>query len=159
MAESDPRVSLHGGPKGFDDVDWDVIHPMEATLFGDKEKISIGSIPAAVVFRHTSPDGDQGFPGTLLIEVLVGLINPGQSAPETIQGEYHLGSILFVYRAKLLDEKKATPINLTQVSGSGRTPLIFSMRKLNINSTGASIWKLVYKAMHQRSSSRTTNSR
>ena len=102
ITESDPKVSLHGGPKGFDDVDWDVIHPMEATLFSDNEKISIGSIPAAVIFRYTSPDGDQGFPGTLLIEVLVGLVNPGQNAPESAQGEYHLGSILFVYRAKLL---------------------------------------------------------
>ncbi|THH04870.1 hypothetical protein EW145_g5208 [Phellinidium pouzarii] len=110
----DPKVSLHGGPKGFDDVDWEVVHPSQATLFSDEEKVSIGSIPSTVVFRYTSPDGDQGFPGTLLTEVLVGLLNPGQAGIDSAKGEYHLGSILFVYRAKLLEEGKVTPINLTQ---------------------------------------------
>lgn len=89
---------------------------MEATLFSDNEKVTIGSMPAAVVFRYTSPDGDQGFPGALLTEVLVGLIDPGQTSPSGAKGENNLGSILFVYRAKLLDENKVTPINLTQVN-------------------------------------------
>lgn len=113
--EKDPNVSLHGGPKGFDDVEWEIIHPSQATLFNDEEKITIGSIPSAAVFRHTSPDGDQGFPGTLLTEVLVGLLNPGQAANPSSNGEYHLGSILFNYRAKLLEADKVTPVNLTQV--------------------------------------------
>ncbi|KAI5119636.1 hypothetical protein M0805_008998 [Coniferiporia weirii] len=112
--QKDPGVSLHGGPKGFDDVDWDVVHPSQATLFSDEEKVSIGSIPACAVFRYTSPDGDQGFPGTLVTEVLVGLLNPGQAEINNAKGEYHLGSILFVYRAKLLEEGIVTPINLTQ---------------------------------------------
>ena len=115
IIEADPSVSLHGGPKGFDDVDWEVVHPSEATLFSDTEKITIGSIPAAVVFRYTSQDGDQGFPGTLLTEVLVGLVNPGQTGSSSTKDEFNLGSILFVYRARLLDENKVTPINLTQV--------------------------------------------
>ncbi|KAH8112722.1 galactose mutarotase-like protein [Phellopilus nigrolimitatus] len=112
--QKDPKVSLHGGPKGFDDVEWDVVHPSQATLFSDEEKVSIGAIPSSVVFSHTSPDGDQGFPGTLYTEVLVGLLNPGQAEVDNSKGEFHLGSILFVYRAKLLEEDKVTPINLTQ---------------------------------------------
>ena len=110
-----PQVSLHGGPVGFDDVDWEVLHPMQATLFSDEEKLTIGSIPSAAVFGHTSKDGDQGFPGTLRVEVLVGLLNPGQSNVAVNKGEFNLGSIIFIYRAKLLDEeKKVTPVNLTQ---------------------------------------------
>jgi aldose 1-epimerase len=116
IPESDPKVSLHGGPKGFDDVDWDVLHPSQATLFSDSEKVTIGSIPSSVVFSYTSPDGDQGFPGTLKTEVLVGLVSPGQAEIDTDKGEYHLGSILLVYRARLLEENKVTPVNLTQVS-------------------------------------------
>ncbi|EJD07057.1 galactose mutarotase-like protein [Fomitiporia mediterranea MF3/22] len=112
--QKDPKVSLHGGPKGFDDVDWEPIDPFSSTLFSDEEKVSIGSIPAAVIFRYTSPDGDQGFPGTLLNEVLIGLVNPSQVAIDNAKQEYPLGSILFVYRAKLIEEKKVTPVNLTQ---------------------------------------------
>ena len=108
-------MSLHGGPKGFDDVEWEIIHPSQATLFNDEEKITIGSIPSAAVFRHTSPDGDQGYPGTLYTEVLVGLINSGQAANPNPAGEYNLGSILFNYRSKLLEDGKVTPVNLTQV--------------------------------------------
>lgn len=106
---------MHGGPKGFDDVEWDVVHPSQATLFSDEEKVTIGSIPSSVVFSYTSPDGDQGFPATLKTEVLVGLVAPSISDIESESKEALLGSILFVYRAKLLEEGKVTPINLTQV--------------------------------------------
>lgn len=40
--------ALHGGPEGFDRVVWDVARE------GDE-----------LVFRHTSPDGHQGYPGNL----------------------------------------------------------------------------------------------
>jgi aldose 1-epimerase len=43
--------ALHGGPNGFDSYDWSTDGPE-------------GS---AVTFRHTSPDGDNGFPGTLAV--------------------------------------------------------------------------------------------
>lgn len=44
--------SLHGGTKGFDKVIWDVV--------------SVKSGPSAsVTLRYVSPDGDQGYPGTL----------------------------------------------------------------------------------------------
>ena len=106
---------MHGGPKGFDDVDWEVLHPSQAELFNDEEKITLGILPASVVFKHISPDGDQGFPGTLHLEVLVGLLNPTQTEIDNAKEEYPLGSILFVYRAKVLEEGKVTPVNLTQV--------------------------------------------
>ena len=89
----------------------------ESKLFNDKEKQSIGSSPAFAIFRLVSPDGDQGYPGTLLVEVLVGLLNPGQTTITTPKDEYGLGSIFFVYRAKIINEGKkiVTPVNLTQV--------------------------------------------
>jgi aldose 1-epimerase len=45
--------TLHGGKKGFQSIIWD------AQLKGD----------SAIVFTHTSPDGDQGFPGALKVKV------------------------------------------------------------------------------------------
>ncbi|KAF8591161.1 galactose mutarotase-like protein [Ramaria rubella] len=110
-----PKVSLHGGPEGFDTHDWQPIDITDATLFSEKEKESIASLPSSAVFKHVSPDGDQGFPGRLLLEVLFAL----SSAPTKSNGHsepYHVGSLYIVYRAKLLSENNSevTPINLTQ---------------------------------------------
>ncbi|HEX8444135.1 MAG TPA: aldose epimerase family protein [Allosphingosinicella sp.] len=44
--------ALHGGPRGFDKVNWEAV------------EASGGAAPS-VTLRHLSPDGDQGFPGTL----------------------------------------------------------------------------------------------
>jgi aldose 1-epimerase len=44
--------SLHGGERGFDKALWDIVE------VGD-------GADASVTLRHVSPDGDQGFPGTL----------------------------------------------------------------------------------------------
>lgn len=43
--------ALHGGTKGFDKVVWDVL--------------SVDDGAAAVTMQYVSPDGDQGYPGTL----------------------------------------------------------------------------------------------
>lgn len=51
---NDGPNALHGGPCGFDKALWDVT------------EISAEPQPQ-VVFAHTSPDGDQGFPGTLRV--------------------------------------------------------------------------------------------
>jgi aldose 1-epimerase len=45
--------TLHGGPRGFDKAIW--------RAFAEDGE--------ALVLRHLSPDGDQGFPGTLSVEV------------------------------------------------------------------------------------------
>ncbi|MEZ5325191.1 MAG: aldose epimerase family protein [Verrucomicrobiales bacterium] len=53
---------LHGGLKGFDKHVWKA----------SAEETSRGP---AVTFKHTSPDGDEGYPGTLSMEVTYTLTN------------------------------------------------------------------------------------
>ena len=52
-AEVNPEAHLHGGPVGFDKVNWSV-----SGHAATEEGVS-------VVFTHTSPDGDMGYPGAL----------------------------------------------------------------------------------------------
>lgn len=54
--------ALHGGPRGFDKVNWEVAH------VGD----------AAVMLQHRSLDGDQGFPGTLTVTATYSLNDKGR---------------------------------------------------------------------------------
>jgi aldose 1-epimerase len=52
--------SLHGGTTGFDKVLWDVV--------------SVRSGPtASVTLRYVSPDGDQGYPGTMTVDATYSL--------------------------------------------------------------------------------------
>lgn len=51
--------ALHGGPQGFDKANWTVIEP-------SPEPPPSGAV-ARVILGHVSPDGDQGFPGTLRV--------------------------------------------------------------------------------------------
>lgn len=51
---NDTPNSLHGGTKGFDRVVWDVTQPDNQTL----------------VFGYVSPDGEQGYPGTLTVKMI-----------------------------------------------------------------------------------------
>lgn len=46
--------ALHGGSKGFDKVNWDVVG------------VTAGDAPS-VTLRYVSPDGDQGYPGALTV--------------------------------------------------------------------------------------------
>jgi aldose 1-epimerase len=94
LAKNDGPNSLHGGLKGFDKVLW------EGQSFQK-------SAEAGVILKHTSPDGDQGFPGTLQVTVTYTLND---------RNEFSLD-----YRATT---DKATPINLTNhtyfnLSGEG----------------------------------------
>jgi len=77
---------LHGGIKGFDKVVW------KAESFKNGDNVGI-------VFTHTSPDGDEGYPGTLSLRVTYTLNNKNE--------------IAFDYQATT---DKATPVNLTQHS-------------------------------------------
>lgn len=106
---------MHGGPRGFDSVIWTVLGTGEAPqLFSKTEIDRIRGLPAKTfaIFSLISPDGDQGYPGELLTEVLIALI-PSTTGSASVA---KLGHVVIVYRSKLQDQNKAvTPVNLTQV--------------------------------------------
>lgn len=71
------------------------------------------------IWRLVSEDGDQGFPGKLTVEVLVGLKEASDKGASS--ESVPLGSVVIVYRAKVEGkngEKVVTPVNLTQVCPS-----------------------------------------
>ena len=81
---NNPPNSLHGGTIGFDKHIW------AATPFQDRDSVGLR-------LSFTSPDGDQGYPGTLVAEVTYTLTKRNQ--------------IQIDYRAHVLG--KATIVNLT----------------------------------------------
>ncbi|KAJ8516792.1 hypothetical protein ONZ45_g5931 [Pleurotus djamor] len=129
LVNENPKVSLHGGPTGFDCLPWEVLSE-KPKLFTESElkhlATSSGSedpTESFAFFRLVSPDGDQGFPGKLLVEALIALVSPGQQErkyrlpgePVKAHEEFDLGSVVIVYRAKLDSPSPVvTPINLTQ---------------------------------------------
>jgi len=86
LAANNGPNHLHGGLKGFDKVVW------EAKSFQRGDTVG-------VEFQHTSPDGDEGYPGTLHVSVTYTLTPSNQLEVE--------------YRAKT---DQATPVNLSQHS-------------------------------------------
>ncbi len=86
LAANNGPNSLHGGLKGFDKVVWQG-EPFERD----------GN--AGVVFTYTSPDGEEGFPGTLSVQVTYTLTGKNELAID--------------YRATT---DKPTVVNLTQHS-------------------------------------------
>ncbi|EAU83259.1 hypothetical protein CC1G_11895 [Coprinopsis cinerea okayama7 len=107
-ANENPRVSLHGGPVAWDALPWTNVKETPS-LFTQAEISSIAALNSEsyTVFRLISPDGDQGYPGKLVAETLLAIVDGGEGS---------LGSVVIVYRAKLDEgEKKVvTPVNLTQ---------------------------------------------
>ena len=84
LATNNGPNHLHGGVKGFDKVIW------RAEPFKKPEGVGL-------VLEHTSPDGDEGYPGTLKARVTYTLNDRNEFSVE--------------YYATT---DKATPINLTQ---------------------------------------------
>ena len=92
LATNNGPNHLHGGNVGFDKKVWSA------------QPLSDG---IGVVFTHTSPDGDEGYPGTLKVRVTYTLTERNE--------------LMVDYRAST---DKATPVNLTQhsyfnLAGSG----------------------------------------
>jgi aldose 1-epimerase len=87
LATNNGPNHLHGGVRGFDKAVWR----------GEPVDRSDGS--ASVAFTHTSPDGDEGYPGTLNVRVTYTL-----TAANEIVIEYEATA------------DKPTPVNLTQHS-------------------------------------------
>ena len=54
--------AIHGGPRGFHKVVW-------RAASGDGE---------ALILRHLSPDGDEGYPGNLAVEVIYSVADPNE---------------------------------------------------------------------------------
>lgn len=67
LAANNGTHSLHGGRKGFDKVVWDA-EPIES------------DDSAGVRLTHTSPDGDEGYPGTLSVAVTYTFSDRGELA-------------------------------------------------------------------------------
>jgi aldose 1-epimerase len=86
LAANNGLHHLHGGLKGFDKVVW------RATPVEEDDR-------AGIVLSYTSPDGEEGYPGTLEAQVTYAL---------TDQDE-----LIVDYRVA---SDKATPVNLTQHS-------------------------------------------
>jgi len=86
LAANNGRNTLHGGIRGFDKVVW------QASASESPEGPSI-------LFTHTSPDGDEGFPGTLRARMRYTLTNRNE--------------LRIDYEAQT---DRATPVNLTNHS-------------------------------------------
>jgi len=86
LATNNGPNHLHGGNKGFDKVMWQTEEFRNADGTG-------------VIFRYTSPDGDEGYPGTLQVRVTYTLTDRNE--------------LIVDYFAT---SDKATPVNLTQHS-------------------------------------------
>lgn len=99
LAANDGANHLHGGIKGFDKVVW------HAEPFQNDTGVG-------VVFTHTSPDSDEGYPGALAARVTYTLTDRDE-----LIVDYHATT------------DRATPVNLTQhtyfnLAGDGRRDIL-----------------------------------
>jgi aldose 1-epimerase len=99
LATNDGPNHLHGGAKGFDKAVWQV------------DSVKSGP-PASVVLSYTSPDGEEGFPGTLKVTATYSLSDKNE--------------LQIDYRATT---DKATILNITNhayfnLAGEGTTDIL-----------------------------------
>ena len=106
LATNNGPNALHGGLQGFDKVVWDATPITRDSVVG-------------LELKHTSPDGDQGYPGTLQATVTYQLTPANE-----LSVDYHA----------ITD--KATPVNLTQhtyfnLAGAGKSDILHHTVKIN----------------------------
>ena len=106
LTQNNGTNHLHGGTKGFDKIVWD------ATVKTDARGPS-------VVFTHTSPDGHEGYPGTLAAQVVYTLTNDN--------------TLIVEYSAKT---DKPTVVNMTQhtywnLGGDGSGKIVDQLLTIN----------------------------
>jgi len=106
LAKNNGPNHLHGGLKGFDKVVWDAA-PFQ------------GADSVGLVFRYTSPDGEEGYPGTVRATVTYTLTDRNE--------------LIFDYHATT---DRATLVNLTQhsyfnLAGDGKGDILGHVVTLN----------------------------
>ncbi|MBI4408200.1 MAG: galactose mutarotase [Gemmatimonadetes bacterium] len=106
LATNNGPNHLHGGLQGFDKVVW------EAEPFTTPDSVGI-------IFRYTSTDGEEGYPGTLRAQVVYNLTNDN--------------ALMFDYTAST---DKPTPVNLTQhsyfnLAGDGARDILGHVVRVN----------------------------
>lgn len=109
LAANNGPNALHGGLKGFDKAVW------KAESFETNQGVG-------VVFTHTSPDGEEAYPGNLTAKVTYTLTNQNE--------------LIFDYEAA---SDKATHVNLTQhtyfnLAGAGKGDVLGHEVMLNADS-------------------------
>lgn len=101
LVEGD-SVSLHGGVDAFDKKLFAPIKLEQAQLYAENDRLPNH---AMALFNYVSSSGENGYPGTMLVEAAFFLSDH---------------SLILTHRAKMLDEV-ACPINLTQHWGFNLT--------------------------------------
>lgn len=101
LSQNEYPNSLHGGICGFGERRWEIVSS-SSIILGDDDGVEQKSQNNndTVIFSLVSEDGDQGYPGSLMVE-----------------GRYHLNEnneVSIDYRAKLLNENEnSTVVNIT----------------------------------------------